>query len=1542
MSNIRVELELADGQFISRALHAGETIKQFNENIIKTHPQLKKLEADLVAAGKEVNRFSDGNMVAFNSISKIEKRSRGFIGTLRDMTVILGLAHSALSNIQTVTTSWAGKIIQVNSEFERMNMLMRSMSNKIDPLKEAAENVKKMRDYARNTPFTLEAITDSFTKIKATGVDPLNIALGSLTDAVAAFGGNDDVFKRATLAVSQMSGKGVIQMEELRQQLGESIPRATELMARSMGLTYGQLVKEISTGTVVAKRALDQLYLELERTFGGSSQRMMRTFAGQIQQSQTLLQEFALKVGATGYFEVVKQQLVDFNNLLQSRAADVYAEKLGFALKSIVENVRALINWVIKYKEEIIDTAKIMAATWAAGRAFAAIGLMSTAIKGVIGNVKLLGAEIKAINFAGFATSATSALGVIGAGFSATAAAAGVLGTVLGIALPLLPLLGAGIYAVANYFDLFDKKGDNAVKTLREFTAASREELETAKELAAKKADALQKEVTDEQAALKKRYKNYENFVNQRRRQELYRLMPESDKKDFDEKLNQAWFGTDRLREVLQIRQDIIEANKEFEERMVREGAKARLEIIDESFSRIQREYDNEGKILADKHQKEREELKKAGKTTIELDDQYKAEQQRRAEKFNTDMIDAMQKRLLAEQLLMRTSNQEQIDISQRVSEELTKQINERYRLLEMTQQVGTGIEKTTKETNPDKLLDKAQKLLDRLTASARDYRAEMEGGQGEVAKLVYLLKEAQTMGDSSLPGLSNMIDRILEAQSEVSKLQELLRGKNAIERDTEALLAKEQDKLFEARYGHLSEIDKMIMKINLGIYKGQGPSYSPLEESIMNLKEQIRGSTDNIKTMGDSIAEAFSGTRTLNAVETFKQKLDELNGKYNAIKNSGFDSINSPIGKSYVDKLIGRESSGDSNAVPRDSNGNLLSTAQGLGQFIESTWMDFLNEMHPDILGSMSKKDALDLRKVDAFMMEAIDWITKKNAATLQSNGYKPTDDKLYLAHLLGSGDAINLFNAEDRTLLKDVIKKASIDSNPFMADKTVGWLKNWAITKFGQGTSGVDPLNKDVSKWMPSRLSTPINISDEARKNIIASKALEITRLQVEADNALSDARKDVARSTLEASEQTEEYGKREAALRKRIREGDFGKNIDPDSDRYKQLIADVKKLDDAEKALAETKKARTKADNFLNQQEAKAEELALRKREALAKIGDPNELKSSVAMRSYMTQLNNYVMAVENAYGRDSDAYKKAIAEKEAALRGFHNVEILEYVAQASEKNRQLENSLMTEKQRRDANLADEIAVLRKYMAEFRGTAEERLLVEETLTKRIMLLRQQAADSSPFRKQLKEWQDIQSNMEEATTSWLSSATDQLTDFIMTGKADFQDLANSIIRDILRISLRLMIANLITGGGKKGGMTSAKIAHTGGVVGSRELMTKQVSPYSFVGAEKYHSGGVVRQRLGLAKDEVPIIAKEGEGVFTKEQMKLIGKNKGNSFAQSITIAPSIQVNANGGTKEQNEDLAKQISGQIEPAMRQLVVDELMKQMRPGNILNG
>ena len=85
------------------------------------------------------------------------------------------------------------------------------------------------------------------------------------------------------------------------------------------------------------------------------------------------------------------------------------------------------------------------------------------------------------------------------------------------------------------------------------------------------------------------------------------------------------------------------------------------------------------------------------------------------------------------------------------------------------------------------------------------------------------------------------------------------------------------------------------------------------------------------------------------------------------------------------------------------------------------------------------------------------------------------------------------------------------------------------------------------------------------------------------------------------------------------------------------------------------------------------------------------------------------------------------------------------------------------------------------------------------------------------------------------------------------------------------------------------------------------------------------------------MARTQAPASVPSSKAV--KEQGGRIAKSVGGGVKNEINVTNHI--NASGGTPQQNEDAAKKIAKEIEGSMRNVVVDELQRQMRPGNILN-
>jgi tape measure domain-containing protein len=87
--------------------------------------------------------------------------------------------------------------------------------------------------------------------------------LAGVSAASSAYGLDSQSAERVGTAISQMAAKGVISMEELRQQLGEALPGAFQTAARAMGVTTQELVKMVEKGQLLSEDFLPKFAQQL-------------------------------------------------------------------------------------------------------------------------------------------------------------------------------------------------------------------------------------------------------------------------------------------------------------------------------------------------------------------------------------------------------------------------------------------------------------------------------------------------------------------------------------------------------------------------------------------------------------------------------------------------------------------------------------------------------------------------------------------------------------------------------------------------------------------------------------------------------------------------------------------------------------------------------------------------------------------------------------------------------------------------------------------------------------------------------------------------------------------------------------------------------------------------------------------------------------------------------------------------------------------------------------------------------------------------------
>lgn len=162
-----------------------------------------------------------------------------------------------------------------------------------------------------------------------------------------------------------------------------------------------------------------------------------------------------------------------------------------------------------------------------------------------------------------------------------------------------------------------------------------------------------------------------------------------------------------------------------------------------------------------------------------------------------------------------------------------------------------------------------------------------------------------------------------------------------------------------------------------------------------------------------------------------------------------------------YVDRVISVESGGNTNAK------NPNSTATGVGQFIESTWLDLFRRYYPAEAAKMGNSAILELRKDATISKNLIEQYARENAAVLQKAGVSVDEAALQLSHFLGATDAAKVLSAAPGTPLKGLISSSSIAANQSIlgGGRTVDDAIAYAQKRAGMTTTGTQTLDNRES---------------------------------------------------------------------------------------------------------------------------------------------------------------------------------------------------------------------------------------------------------------------------------------------------------------------------------------------------------------------------------------------------------------------------------------------------------------------------------------------
>ncbi len=224
------------------------------------------------AGSMDNSKFNEKLAQLNASVREAIAKARGHTST----SINSDRAANSLDNLSSAAVKTAGAFISMQAVLASYQKIMEiglqraSSERSIDfVFGDQSTQVKKfIQDLTQITGMDTTETQAQFASFGASakntmGLEGAEELFKNLTGYARLMGRSDEQIQRALTAVSQMASKGQIMAEELKGQLSEALPGATQAFAKALGLTEKQLFDKMKNGDVKASDALPKFAKEL-------------------------------------------------------------------------------------------------------------------------------------------------------------------------------------------------------------------------------------------------------------------------------------------------------------------------------------------------------------------------------------------------------------------------------------------------------------------------------------------------------------------------------------------------------------------------------------------------------------------------------------------------------------------------------------------------------------------------------------------------------------------------------------------------------------------------------------------------------------------------------------------------------------------------------------------------------------------------------------------------------------------------------------------------------------------------------------------------------------------------------------------------------------------------------------------------------------------------------------------------------------------------------------------------------------------------------
>lgn len=377
--------------------------------------QLRKtaaVEAQAARAAESLQRAREILAQRSAAATGTERTYAAALGTSAAKIAAIGAAAIGINSAVGLARSGISALIETAGEFQKLDVQLEGVFGG-----QAPEALTAIQQFAKETPYQLQQVADSFVKLKAFGLDPLNGTFDAIADQAAKLGGSQETLTGITLALGQAQAKQKLQGEEILQLVERGVP-VWDLLSRATGKNVQELQK-LSEAGKLGRAEIALLIEEIGKSADGAAGALATTLPGQINRLKGQWAEFLNLIANSGVLDYLQEQLAAVSEEVTRMAAtgelQAWAKEVADAIVGAAQAIQGAVGFLYDHREAILA----LAAAYAGFKAVSLIGNLATAFAGLATRVI---ASTTALTASTVATSAMlGPLGLLAAALAFTA-----------------------------------------------------------------------------------------------------------------------------------------------------------------------------------------------------------------------------------------------------------------------------------------------------------------------------------------------------------------------------------------------------------------------------------------------------------------------------------------------------------------------------------------------------------------------------------------------------------------------------------------------------------------------------------------------------------------------------------------------------------------------------------------------------------------------------------------------------------------------------------------------------------------------------------------------------------------------------------------------------------------------------------------------------------------------------------------------------------------------------------------------------------------